>query len=321
MPRQGSGKYTINGTRGGDVITIGADGFTANGQFTPLTASQIDGGIIVKANAGNDIVVGGRGPDEIDGAGGDDRLTGGAGFDKLLGGAGNDWLIDLDVLLVDDNYSDSFDPNANRGAYFDGGMGIDTVSFDGAGKGVSVHLSGGTIHTDFSVVHNGHRLVYGFDDQSGLQRITNVENIIGTGFNDFLAGDNNSNFISGGGGEDAIWGVSTGTTGDRLYGDSGWDELIGGTGNDIFGGGADGDTFVFDWTVSGGADVIVDYNQNEGDRLVFIDHAGPPTWQLVDHDGDGDLAIRFTYSTGSVIIDNVDNINMITIITSTDGLW
>lgn len=63
---------------------------------------------------------------------------------------------------------------------------------------------------------------------------------------------------------------------DQLYGDAGHDTLLGGSGedrlqggdgNDKLTGGTEADTFVFDNTLLGDTDTIVDFRRSEGDRI------------------------------------------------------
>ncbi|MBS0265303.1 MAG: M10 family metallopeptidase C-terminal domain-containing protein, partial [Planctomycetes bacterium] len=55
-------------------------------------ASQFNGQVTLRGNAGNDVLLGGSGNDDIDGGAGDDLISGGAGTDILQGGLGTDTL-------------------------------------------------------------------------------------------------------------------------------------------------------------------------------------------------------------------------------------
>ena len=124
------------------------------------------------------------------GGAGADYLTGGDFNDTLTGAAGNDTLF--------------------------GGRGYDLVDY-GAERGaytVAVDLAAGTA-TD----------TYGNTD-----RLSSIENIIGTDGGDDLRGTNGRNAISGGAGNDLIYGRG-GI--DGLYGGAGQDTIYGGTGNDL----------------------------------------------------------------------------------------
>ncbi len=144
-------------------------------------------------------LIGGSGNDTLDGGAGDDVLRAGPGYDRLAGGDGNDLLIrgfDGDDIL-------------------DGGSGIDTISYEEFSDAVQVTLSSSTNQQTSRAVITGH---------TWKDTITNVENIIGSSFNDVLTGDAGANVLEGRAGNDT------------LNGGSGDDILIGGAGNDIIDG-------------------------------------------------------------------------------------
>jgi Ca2+-binding RTX toxin-like protein len=100
----------------------------------------------------------------------------------------------------------------------------------------------------------------------GNDKLSHIENITGSNFNDQLLGDGNDNLIDGGLGKDTLKGAAGNDTlmggdgNDVLQGDAGADILDGGTGNDKMTGGKDNDTYYVDSlkdsvveTASGGA--------------------------------------------------------------------
>jgi len=95
-----------------------------------------DGDDRLYGNGGNDMLVGVNGLDRIFGGAGDDRLYGGNGDDYLEGGDGNDILegnagADMAVGGAGNDlftFNSRFD--ATAGDVFDGGDGVDTLSFD-----------------------------------------------------------------------------------------------------------------------------------------------------------------------------------------------
>lgn len=103
------------------------------------------------------------GNDFLDGGEGDDTLFGGYLDDTLLGGAGDDVLS--------------------------GGTGTDTASYAGATAGVTVSLAA-----------SGAQNTGG----AGIDRLSGVENLIGSDFNDRLTGTNGQNVLDGGLGNDTI---------------------------------------------------------------------------------------------------------------------
>lgn len=183
---------------------------------------------------GSDTLLGGEGRDTIYGLGGHDVLDGGSGNDGLFGGAGND-------ILRPDNGRVGND-------YMDGGEGLDTVDYGAFGgtRGVRVDL----------------RISSAQDTRgAGFDTIRNVENVVGTNFDDVIIGSDGDNFImagagrdnlSGGNGSDILWAGFGDLDGDTLSGGNGNDSLVGGSGKDTLSGGA-GDDFV---TGSLGADIL-----------------------------------------------------------------
>lgn len=94
---------------------------------------------------------------------------------KLVGGDGNDVII------------------SNGGNNIvDGGKGENTINYEAAASGVSVDLSKGI------ALNNGN---------GGSDSLSNVQNIIGSLFNDVLIGDDQDNKINGGKGDDILSGM------------------------------------------------------------------------------------------------------------------
>jgi len=116
-----------------------------------------------------------------------DVLVGTNGNDTIVAGDGNDAIF-----------------AGKGGDWISGGDGIDTLHYGLSNAAVSVNL---TTH----VGHGG----YAEGDV-----IFEVENLVGSNFNDTLIGDSNANTINGGDGNDVI------------HGGCGADTLIGGVGND-----------------------------------------------------------------------------------------
>jgi Ca2+-binding RTX toxin-like protein len=119
----------------------------------------------------------------------------------------------------------------------DGGDGTDTVSYSDAASGITLSLNSG----------NGH------DGDAEGDSVVNVENIIGSDFDDDFTGDGALNQIDGGSGADLISGGNK------------QDTLTGGDGDDTF---AIGGT---NHSKSGTSlrDIIIDFSQAVGDRDVI----------------------------------------------------
>lgn len=167
------------------------------------------------AGSGDDTLTGSAGANYLEGADGADTLDGGDGNDGLLGGEGDD-------LLQGGNGDDLIDGGGGRDG-LDGGAGIDTARmyFD---TGVTVDLAAGSAT----------------DGAGSVDALTAIENVIGTAFDDTLAGDAGVNALRGGYGDDV------------LAGRGGADLLDGGDGDDSFE--YTGTSNGFD-TVDGGAGV------------------------------------------------------------------
>lgn len=205
----------------------------------------------------------------IDGKAGDDVIIGGSGADTILGGGGNDRI-----------YASPYDK------LIDGGAGVDTIDFSlfgGAdGLGVLADLTGSLGLRP----EGGPVPIYG--------SIANVENVVGSAFNDWIVGNGFVNRLDGGAGDDWItaWG-----DGDFLTGGSGADRFIlqpaGRTVTITDFDYAQGDRLQYNvpptisWSPGTGVDAdgvvhsawigtYVDFAGN-AEQVVLLDAAGPPT--------------------------------------------
>ena len=104
--------------------------------------------------------------------------------------------------------------------------GVDTASYTSAVSAVVVNLKLGKA-----------------TGGAGNDTLVNIDNLIGSQYNDMLTGDVRANTLSGGDGSDTLYGgdgndnLYGGTGNDALYGDNGNDTLDGGLGNDVLVGG------------------------------------------------------------------------------------
>jgi Ca2+-binding RTX toxin-like protein len=179
----------------------------------------------------NDAISGTDGANLLLGNGGADLLVGNGGDDTLKGGLGNDILI--------------------------GGEGSDWASFDtvGALAGISLALNAGS-----GTATGG----------EGVDVLSDVENIIGSAFNDAIAGDDSNNILKGEAGNDSVSGgdgndtLSGGVGNDTLKGDAGFDRILGGLGNDSIDGGVITDRI--NYTDSN----VVDYSEASGSIVVNL---------------------------------------------------
>lgn len=136
-------------------------------------------------DAGNDIMYGGDGPDHLEGGVGDDILSGGSGPDKLLGGAGDDILLG----------------GTGQGGNGDSDEVIGDEGFDlAAFSEVNVHLN---VAADLR--NMGMTGAAGTTPPNPFNQLfQTVEGLIGSRFNDSLIGDDNDNWLIGGGGTDTF---------------------------------------------------------------------------------------------------------------------
>ena len=209
---------TVNYAGAHDVTPDFHGTYTANdnhgGSDTANVSITYQDGHTLTGTAGDDILVAGTGNNILNGGDGNDVLTAGSGNNEMHGGAGNDLLYSgpgNDIL--------------------DGGTGIDTVSYAHATAGVTVNL--GLLGAQNTI-------------GAGTDTISNIENLVGSNFNDTLTGDNNNNVINGGLGNDI------------LNGGGGDDLLIGGMGNNTLTGGPGADTFQY-LKGNSGHDTITDF--------------------------------------------------------------
>jgi Ca2+-binding RTX toxin-like protein len=190
------------------LAAIVADDFAPNSSAPIAAAGVVTSQAVITPAA---VINGTSGNDTLTGTAGDDVINGGAGDDNLSGGDGNDLL-------------DGGDGNDT----IDGGAGIDTITFASATSGIAVNLN----------------MAYGQNTGQGFDTPTNVENIQGSAYSDFLFGSAGANQISGGAGNDNITGY---------------------LGNDVLTGGADADRF--NYYAGDGNDTITDLTSQDTIQL------------------------------------------------------
>ena len=199
--------FTPEAGSGTQVYYISVSGYSGNpgaknegGYTVTATETKLTPGVgrdIPGTNA-DEKFTGTDDAEKIEGMGGNDVLSGLGGDDMLDGGAGADLLI--------------------GGAGADdikGGADEDTVSYETSPDGVSIHLRAGTASGG---------------DAEGDTLGADIENAIGSMYDDTIAGTRSANKLWGGGGND------------DLSGDRGMDDLYGGDGDDVLDGGDADDT-------------------------------------------------------------------------------
>jgi Ca2+-binding RTX toxin-like protein len=225
----------------------------------------------------------------IYGLGGDDTIIGGNVATLIVGGVGADSIIggsQNDTIFGDDG-ADTVD----------GGAGLNQIDYSASTAGVTVNL-----------LTNSNSGGYAAGDV-----LSNIERILGSGYGDFLTGDNGANGIYAGGGADTLVG---GVGADNLFGDAGADRFV-------YQSLSDSSTTV--------SDTIGDFSQGDGDKIdltafgtgitfnsgsytgtakevAFFNPPGSYTYVGYDEDGDQntDFVIAFddviTFSSSDFII-------------------
>jgi RTX calcium-binding nonapeptide repeat (4 copies) len=172
-------------------------------------SDRLAGASSLLGGPGDDQLVAGPDPNPtfgavLDGGPGDDRLVGGPHNDQLHGGGGRDGLAggEGNDTMFDDDGDAARGPDA-----FDGGVGVDAVSYEARSTPVRVDLAARTS-----------------DEGDALEA---VEAVTGGRGADRLAGDGSTNLLDGGPGPD------------RLSGRGGDDQLLGAGGPIACGSGRD----------------------------------------------------------------------------------
>ena len=223
-----AGSVTFDDTSGSATPSSYEGSFNYTNSSTTDTAKvfvDVQSGATLTGGYLDEILIGGTGADTFNGNAGNDILLGGAGNDALNGGEGND-------ILVGGAGNDTLN----------GGAGNDTASYIDSTAGVTVKVNGNNQATG----------------GAGTDSLSNMENLVGSMFNDSLTGDGNANVLSGLVGSDI------------LSGGGGDDLLLGGADGDTLTGGGGKDTFKWGAGDIGGVDVIKDFTTGTGGDVLDI---------------------------------------------------
>ncbi len=228
------------------------------------------------ATHGNDIIHMDASDNTVYGLDGNDSISTYAGEDIVVAGKGNDTIdtgADNDIILQNIDQENDF---------IDGGTGNDTVNYgvsvfkdnqhhEDKSKisrvGIQVDLKAGIA---FKYITHNNQLARQIKDETHAHLVSdghekkdllkNIENIDATALNDIILGDNHSNKIKAGAGNDMVNGregddvIDAGDGDDIVYGGSGSDLIIGGHGHDeIF--------------ADAGDDIIIQMVHEEKDKI------------------------------------------------------
>ncbi|AOF90322.1 calcium-binding protein [Sinorhizobium sp. RAC02] len=191
-----NGSDTLNGGNGNDSLDGGALGDILNGGAGTDTAVYGGSSAAVSVNLITGVASGGEAQgdtfnsiENLTGSSFNDTLTGSSGVNVLNGGNGDDAL------------------EGGAGAdTLNGGAGIDTADYSGSSAAVNVDLAAGS----------------GSGGEAQGDTLSNIENLIGSAFNDTLTGSSAANILSGGNGDDVLQG---GAGADTLDGGAGIDTV------------------------------------------------------------------------------------------------
>ena len=203
----------LHGWTGNDTLIGGGGNDTLIGS---------DGDDVLKGEAGNDWLDGGVGADTLDGGAGSHDMASyagsGAGVNvNLATGTGSDAVSGQrseahgDTLrnienLTGSAHADTLTGNAGANALF-GGAGSDTLNGGGGVDWVNYYMSAEGVTVDLTL--SGRQQSTNNGDAAG-DRLTSIENLVGSAYNDRLTGNEENN---------------------ELYGWTGADELDGGGGS------------------------------------------------------------------------------------------
>jgi Ca2+-binding RTX toxin-like protein len=316
---------TENAGEGTDTVVSMLASYTLAANVENLTGGLATGQTL-NGNALDNAITGGAGNDVLNGGAGSDALNGGAGADALAGGLGDDIFIVDDVGdVVTENAGEGTDTIQSSVSYaiaanvekltltggaaingtgnaannvivgnsadnvlaglggadaLDGGAGNDTATYAASAAAVSVSLA----------------LATGTGGDAQGDTLANIENLIGSAYDDTLEGDVRDNVLDGSGGNDTLRG---GGGNDTLKGGAGNDTLDGEAGNDTLRGGAGDDTYLFG--LGSGNDVI-DNSDGGTDRVLF--KAGISAADLTFVKAGNDLQVQIAGSSDTLTVQN-----------------
>ncbi|MBT8169836.1 hypothetical protein KMP95_15840 [Ruegeria litorea] len=248
------GRDTIDGGTGQDMISfleyqssatnvIGSI-FDSNG--LPPTGAQASGVLMNLADpSGNTGLAAGldlTSVERVTGSGRQDVFFGDSGQNDFRGLGDFDWFVSS---------------TGGRERYF-GGDGLDTVTYFNATAGIKASLSNGAMV-------GGRETGFGYGGDAARDLFFELENIVGSRFDDEIRGSSERNQLNGLEGDDMI------------FGKGGTDYIMGGLGNDTIDGGAGSDYALFsgdsaDYTLTRSGSNVTVVGADGNDNLVDVEY-------------------------------------------------
>lgn len=206
-----------------EIVTGGTSADTLTARTAGSTLNGGDGTDSLVGLAGNDTLNGGAGNDTIDGGAGNDTINGDADNDLLIGGLGDDILSGS----TGDDIFDEGDATSTGADIFNGGTGIDTVDYGDRTTAVYVTMDGSAANDG----EDSTTSTAGGEEADNVK--ADVENVIGSAYDDHIYGNSLGNVITGNAGDDVLDGGAGNDVFDMLAANDGDDTITGGSGVDL----------------------------------------------------------------------------------------
>ena len=211
---QGTGCSELGGAVHCDLGSIGAaSSASVHIRVAPLAHGTLHDAATASSSTADPNSGNNDGAEDTTATGANCTIVGTWGHDDLSGTAADDVLCTL-------GGNDTLAGRAG-GDVLAGGSGVDTATYASSSHRVSADLASGKAKGQ------------------GADTLTQVENVVGSSHDDFLAGSTGPNTLQGGAGTDLLYGRGGN---DHLVGGGGADYLAGGLGNDALTGGRGADT-------------------------------------------------------------------------------